>query len=51
MREDDKDNAMTKKLMTTAAVGEERGEHGKVNNNCDNIIVLALPAPLKATIK
>jgi len=38
-------------MMTTAAVGGERGERGEVNNSYDNIIALASPAPLKTTIK
>jgi hypothetical protein len=42
---------MTKKMMTTAAVGEERGERGEVNNSYDNIIALTSPASLKTTIK
>ena len=51
MGEDDDDNARTKKMMTTAVVGGERGERGEVNSNYDKIIALASPAPLNTTIK
>jgi hypothetical protein len=30
--EDENDNVTTKEMMTTAAVGGERGERGEVNN-------------------